>query len=45
MCQFCGEEWDLCDECGGCPNCGDCYCHDDDFYDEGEDDTMRDGYA
>jgi hypothetical protein len=29
MCEFCGEEWDLCDECGGCLNCGDCFCDDD----------------
>jgi len=26
MCEYCGEEWDLCDVCGGCPNCGDCFC-------------------
>lgn len=46
MCEFCGEEWDLCDNCGGCPNCGDCFCHEDEeFYDANEDDSMNDGYA
>jgi hypothetical protein len=42
MCRYC----DLCPYCGGCPDCGDCFCYEDeDFYDEGENDTMRDGYA
>lgn len=44
MCEYCGEEWDLCDTCGGCPNCGDCFCEGD-FYDDGEDDPMQDGYT
>lgn len=30
MCEYCGEEWDLCDVCGGCPNCGDCFCEEED---------------
>jgi hypothetical protein len=47
MCEYCGEEWDLCDICGGCPNCGDCqYAEiEADFYDDDEDETMKDGYA
>lgn len=44
MCQFCGEEWDLCPNCGGCPYCDDCVCEED-FYDDNEDETMKDGYA
>ena len=38
------DEIDECDVCGGCRECGDCHCGED-FYDEGEDDTMVDGYA
>jgi hypothetical protein len=30
MCEYCGEEWDLCGVCGGCPYCEDCFCHEDD---------------
>jgi hypothetical protein len=25
-CEHCGEEWDQCPECGGCIDCGDCFC-------------------
>ena len=48
MCEYCGEEWDLCSVCGGCPECGDCHCdyeEEDDFYDADENETMKDGYA
>jgi hypothetical protein len=49
MCEFCGEEWDLCPVCGGCPYCQDCHCDEyfgvDAFYDDNEDETMKDGYA
>lgn len=48
----CGHDWDMscppCSVCGGCPECGDCHCgidDSDDFYDDNEDDTMKDGYA
>jgi len=33
-CEFCGEEWDLCDECGGCVDCGSCYCDEDGDYED-----------
>ena len=45
---------DDCPKCGECRECGMCECgidesesflNGDDFYDAGEDDTMRDGYA
>jgi hypothetical protein len=36
-CEYCGEEWDLCPICGGCPDCGDCFCDEgDEDYDEGD---------
>jgi hypothetical protein len=48
----CGHDWDMscppCRVCGGCPECGDCDCgidDSDDFYDDSEDDTIKDGYA
>ena len=40
-CEYCGEEWDLCPICGGCPDCGDCFCEE--FYDDGENDTIEEG--
>lgn len=39
---------DDCPKCGECIECGMCDCgldDSDDFYDDGEDDTMIDGYA
>jgi hypothetical protein len=44
-CQFGHADTDECGECEGCRECGDCFCEDDDFYDDGEDDTMENGYA
>ena len=37
MCEYCGEEWDFCGQCGGCLNCGDCFCET-----EGDDDLGYD---
>lgn len=33
-CEYCGEDWELCDECDGCLYCGDCFCDEDEYEDD-----------
>ncbi len=33
-CQFGHDEIDECDECGGCHECGNCFCDEDEDYDD-----------
>jgi hypothetical protein len=33
-CEWCGEDINICDDCGGCTECGDCYCDREDWYED-----------